>query len=449
MRERTTILLRRCAWVSLGATIVLIPFRYRLALVARPSGTVYHDYTDLLLFASDIALVATLAFWSAARVLSRRRLCLGPPFLSVALAALTAVCAISVVASVDPLLSLYHFVRLLLLFGLYLFVVNEVRALSIIGVAVGAQVAIQALVSIVQILGQHSMGLEALGELTLDPAWSGVSIVYADGVRSLRAYGLSDHPNILGGSLAFGLLLLALWHSESQSRWRTLIGAVFMLGAAALLLTYSRAAWLAFVAGALWCAGIFLRMRRRDALSAWSSLALASLLVVLPFAWQAAPYLGVRLGQPDATARILVEDRSQVERATVNAAANQIFAEHILFGVGVGALPEAMFLRFPELNAYYQPAHIALLDAAAETGTLGGLWYLALLLAPWLALFTNRGRLRWTPLLIGASGLLLALSVVGVFDYYTWLLAPGRLWQWLAWGLWAVAYQAAGGGPDA
>ena len=116
---------------------MLIPFRYRLALVARPFGTVYHDYTDLLLFASDIALVATLAFWCAARVLSRRRLCLGPPFLSVPLASLTAVCAISVVASVDPLLSLYHFVRLLLLFGLYLFVVNEVRALSIIGVAVG------------------------------------------------------------------------------------------------------------------------------------------------------------------------------------------------------------------------------------------------------------------------------------------------------------------------
>src|SRR5207247_10780346 len=129
--------------------------------------------------------------------------------------------------------------------------------------------------------------------------------------------------------------------------------------------------------------------------------------------------------------------------------ASRVFAAHRPCGVGVGAWPAATFVSVPGLDAYYQPAHIALLDAAAETGTLGGLLYLVLVLAPWLALFANRGRLRLTPLLIGASGLLLALSVVGVFDYYTWLLAPGRLWQWLAWGLWAVAYHAAGGGPDA
>src|SRR5438105_4254247 len=294
MRERTTILLQRCAWASLGATIVLIPFRYRWALAPRPFGSVYHDYTDLLLFASDIALFATLACWGAAGMLARRRHCWGPAVLSVPLAALTVVSAVSAVASLDPLLSVYHVVRLLLLFGLYLFVVNEVRGLGFIGVAVGIQVAIQALVSVVQILGQHSMGLEAFGELTLDPTWSGVSIVYADGVRSLRAYGLSEHPNILGGTLAFGLLLLALWHGESRSRWRTLTGGVFTLGAVALLLTYSRAAWLAFLAGALCCTGMFLRTQRREALSAWFSLALASLLVVLPFAWQAAPYLGVR-----------------------------------------------------------------------------------------------------------------------------------------------------------
>src|SRR5438105_13082689 len=108
MRERTTILLQRCAWASLGATIVLIPFRYRWVLASRPFGSVYHDYTDLLLFTSVIVLVATLACWGAARMLARRRLCWGPLFLSVPLAALTAVSALSIVASFDPLLSLYH-----------------------------------------------------------------------------------------------------------------------------------------------------------------------------------------------------------------------------------------------------------------------------------------------------------------------------------------------------
>jgi hypothetical protein len=40
-----------------------------------------------------------------------------------------------------------------------------------------------------------------------------------------------------------------------------------------------------------------------------------------------------------------------------------------------------------------------------------------------------------------AIALLLSITIVGFFDYYTWLLVPGRLWQWLAWGLWAAAYK--------
>src|SRR5207302_9516170 len=94
-------------------------------------------------------------------------------------------------------------------------------------------------------------------------------------------------------------------------------------------------------------------------------------------------------------------------------------------------------------NANYQPAHIVVLDVAAETGVGGALLYSILLLAPWLALWRDRACLEWSPALIGASALLLALGLVGLFDYYLWLLAPGRLWQWLAWGLWAVAYQSA------
>jgi hypothetical protein len=38
--------------------------------------------------------------------------------------------------------------------------------------------------------------------------------------------------------------------------------------------------------------------------------------------------------------------------------------------------------------------------------------------------------------------MLLAVTVVGFFDYYTWLTTPGRIWQWLAWGMFAAAMQA-------
>jgi len=56
------------------------------------------------------------------------------------------------------------------------------------------------------VIHQGDLGLQLLGEYRLDPAWEGVSIVWMEGLRTLRAYGLSDHPNILGGSLAFALI---------------------------------------------------------------------------------------------------------------------------------------------------------------------------------------------------------------------------------------------------
>jgi hypothetical protein len=53
----------------------------------------------------------------------------------------------------------------------------------------------------------------------------------------------------------------------------------------------------------------------------------------------------------------------------------------------------------------------------------------------------QRRRLTFSPALIGASALLLAVTVVSFFDYYPWLLAAGRFWQFLAWGLWASFFQ--------
>jgi hypothetical protein len=59
---------------------------------------------------------------------------------------------------------------------------------------------------------------------------------------------------------------------------------------------------------------------------------------------------------------------------------------------------------------------------------------------PWLVLL--RQWRDWAdPLVIGSSALLLAVTVVGFFDYYTWFSTPGRLWQWLAWGMFAAAME--------
>jgi len=428
---------------SLGVSVFLSPFRAHVVLLARPLEPVYDAYTGFHLFWGDIFLVIALMLWAASLILKPRPLTTVPRFLTLPLAGVTLASGISIFFSVDAPLSLYHTARLLLLDGLYLFVVNEVRSSDSFIVPVAAMVLVQATVAVGQSLRQQSLGLARLGEWPLDPAWSGVSVVELDGTRLLRAYGLTDHPNLLGGVLAFGLTLLAGWHIAAKTRWRAVVVAIFSLGLAALFLTFSRSAWLAWLAGLLGGGAILLKRRRYGELRDGLALLLASAVVAFPFVWQGAPYLGVRLNRAASFTRVAAENRSLSERAALNRAANDLFAAHPLTGIGAGAFPTALRLQRPDFPFNYQPPHVALLNAAVETGVGGGLAYLAALATPWLALALTRRRLPLSTPLLTASALLLAVTVVGFFDYYPWLLTPGRMWQWLAWGLWGSLYRRA------
>ncbi len=433
--------LRVGAYFTFAATIVLAPFRFRFVLVSRPVPLVYGDFTDFLVFASDIFLIATLALWFFSLMVSPRQLEVGPSFLSIPILGILVTSLFSSLSSVDSALSLYHLIRLLLLAGLYLYVINEIKSLSQVAFPVALQILIQSIVGVAQYLGQRSLGLISLGELDLDPAWSGVSVVWAEGVRSLRAYGLSDHPNILGGSLAFGLLLLVGWYINAKTKWYPLVSSVFALGAVALFLTFSRTAWLALLVGMGLFAEGLRRTRDQALLYKWLGLMAAGLIIVLPFVWQNAGFLGVRLNVGDSFTQITLEQRSIIERRELNAAANEIFVANALSGVGLGAFPIALSDEKPDVPYDYQPPHFALLEVAAETGIFGALFYFLAMVAPWLAVWLNRDRLELTPTFLGTSAVLAAITIVGFFDYYTWLLAPGRIWQWLIWGLWASEYQ--------
>jgi hypothetical protein len=94
---------------------------------------------------------------------------------------------------------------------------------------------------------------------------------------------------------------------------------------------------------------------------------------------------------------------------------------------------------YPELTIAYEPVHWTLFDAALETGLLGAVFYFTLIISPFVIYLNHRESLLRNPVATAVLAVVLAVNVVGFFDYYTWLLVPGRLWQWLAWGLWAVA----------
>jgi hypothetical protein len=117
--------------------------------------------------------------------------------------------------------------------------------------ALAVGVAIQAVVALAQVLLQRDLGLQILGELHLDPVKSGTSVVAANGTRWLRAYGLSVHPNALGGMTVVGLLFTWAGLICAKGVRRIIWGLVYLAGLTTLLFSFSRGAWLAMGVGAL------------------------------------------------------------------------------------------------------------------------------------------------------------------------------------------------------
>jgi O-antigen ligase len=429
------------ARVAFAATIVLMPLRARFVLQARPVVQVYADFTDFLVFASDVSVLILLTLWCVSLLFDMKPIKLGPKYIWIPLHGLTLAGLISVTGSLDNGLSFYHVLRVVILFYFYLYVVNEIRSADLIIACVVVLIISESIFAIMQFSTQSSLGLQSLGEHKLDPAVRGVSVVSDGTTRLLRVYALAEHPNILGGCLAFSILLLLAGYLHASRSWRPGITLTFLLGLLALFFTFSRSAWLALFVSSAFLFGVEARLRHRDNLRALIRLGLVGALLLSPLVWEFHEYIGSRLNVENSFEVNDLEARSLDERSALNLAAVTIFLEHPLRGIGLGASPLAILESYPTFPGNYLPPHFVLLTAAMETGVLGGVCYLLLALFPWIRLVKRGTTMMNDPRMVTAMTILLAISLVGLFDIYPWLPPTGRLWQWLAWGLIGAADQ--------
>ena len=430
VRSRVGGTARRAAWIGLAVVVVLSPFRAWVDVGGDGDGPANPTSSWSL-----IAALATLVFWVVSLAAAPRRIRVGPLFVAVPVAGLLAVSWLGIAVSNDPALTARASLALALVAALGIYILNEVDDFERLAVPLMAMIVVQAVVAIGQVAAQGSLGLQVVGEQVLRLADGGLSIVAAaDGSSSLRAYGLTDHPNILGGILAFALIILAsvrgLAGARSSARW-----VVFALGVVVLFLTFSRSGWIAYAVGVAVAVAMLAVMRDRPAVRRLLLAAAASLLVCAPLVVAFAPSIAARI---NIAGPIAAETRSIEERVALAQGAIRIFLERPVLGVGLGNLPEAMRVPEPGFDPG-QAAHVVLLDVAAETGAVGAACYLTLIVAPWFALV--RARSRWTPALAAASGVLAAVTTVGFLDHYTWTTPAGLIWVAIALGLWAAAYR--------
>lgn len=463
-----------CLPGALLALALTLPMYRKLLLWHRGPEEIYYELRDGFAYLSDIPTLIAFAAWMATPF--RRRIRDLPWWLTATLAALALLGTLSALWAPMPSTALYHSARLWLLLALYLIIATtpEARGALMWGIVLSG--ALQAAIGIAQFAHQATFGLTELGEVIVRPEWSGASVITVGGRRILRAYGLTQHPNVLGGVLAIATLAgVGLVLSQRGLRSSLAIGLT-ALSFAGLLFSFSRAAWVGLTAGGLvgllFLVWLHLRSARTPGLAPVTQQAATSAPTrrtrgLAPVAQQAATSgggrrLGGLLGilftigllfavtqwsllRPRLGLAVEgVEIRSVDERAVLEASAWTLIREQPWLGVGYANFAMALLLRQPEaLAAYpiYQPVHRVPLLAAAELGIAGVAIWLIMAAGPWVTIWVRRR--TWPPadtdglIAVCAAAALAALTVISWFDFYPWYGQPGRLLTWIMLALWA------------
>ena len=417
------------------ALIIIAPFRLAIVTIQRPVPGVSSDYTDIRIVLAQLVLGIVLVAWAIALAAGHRSSFRLSRWGASAAAVLLVLIWVGVPVSIDATLSIERALTVSAFAALGVYVAAELGSVRDVAVPAALMIVTQAGVATAQAIEQHSLGLGLLGEHVLEPAASGISVVTSSaGVRLLRAYGLTDHPNILGGLLALGMIAIAAaWLGTTDRRVRLGMVIVAALATIALLLTFSRGAWIGLVAGALVTATVVGAARGSRASRPWLLLA-GAMPVAIALSWFAlGPYLLARADLGEDLPR--TEAQSIDERLAISGAALTVVGAHPLLGTGIGTLPEVL-ASDTTLAFEPGPAHVVPLEIAAEDGLPAAAAYVLLIVVAFrravLGVFRAGDRASPGPL---AVGLLTAVVTVGLFDHYPWTSAAGLAWLAIAVGL--------------
>jgi putative inorganic carbon (HCO3(-)) transporter len=413
------------------ATVIRPEVGLYLLILAVPFGSVREIAVSGFTVGAAEALVGlVLAAWLAKMVAAREIAIIYPPLLLPLLIFLGAI-LLSLTGALSLKYSFKEILKWVEVLGIYLFVANAIER---------EQGQVVVLVMLLAGIGQALLGFcQFLGRV-------GPQAFVVLG-RFVRAYGTFDQPNPYGGylglvlPLAYGVLLgagkLVDWQTgrlvsregqtdlpiyQSTNLPLAIIGLATM--GAALLMSWSRGAWLGFAA-----AFIVMNLahsRRAAALFALLCLLVASALLlgsiqalpqsIIQRITDFLPYLHVF---DVRGVRLTSANYAVVERMAHWQAAWGMFSDRPWLGVGIGnyepVYPAYSLQGWPEPLGH---AHNYYLNIAAEAGLIGLAAYLVLWGAvfwqAWKVVRTTQG--YWQGVATGILGVLTHLSVHNFFD---------------------------------
>lgn len=310
------------------------------------------DYLSPTIYLTDAIVFIVLLFWF---IESR------PKFRFQILFPVLLFATINIWVSKNQPEAIYKWLKVLEFVLLGWYIVKTKPSFSFITSFLSVGVLYSSLIAIGQFFLQHSIRgpLWFLGERAFTVDTPGIARIAIGGREFLRAYGTFPHPNVLGGYIAALLPLVII--SARQLSKKIFYAATIILGAIALVLTFSRSAWVVGLFGIVY--GTW-----KSTMSRTSNffLLVPCLLIIILFITQ--------------LQRLPFTDESVVVRQQLNNAAFSMWQHSPLVGVGLGNFLVELPKALPSKSVYFlQPVHNIYLLVLAETGVVSFIlfcWFL-------------------------------------------------------------------------
>ncbi len=406
--------LKKTIEYGLYLLVFLLPIQARWIIKAGEINGGYWEYGTYSLYASDILLMALLVLFIIYDFFSISGGKKNYKFIG----CLLLFSAVSILFADNRTLAMYKFSWMALGAGLFWVIAKAEYGRAKFFLSLFSGLALQAVLGIWQFLNQSSPANKWLGmapHQAVDLGASVVETIGADGAgeRWLRACGGLDHPNMLGGIMAIGILLLC-WKWISCASWRRGLVIIF---SAALFFSFSRSAWLALIVG---LAVFFSRAVFKKNLIAQKNTLQIILISGTVFFILFLQYKNLVIARFGAGERLEIKSISEREESIKNSL--PIIKNNLIAGTGLGNYGLALKNLKPDKESfYYQPAHNVFLLVLSEIGIFGFIFFMALMF------FAFGGAENFA--------VLTALIAIMFFDHWLWSLHFGVLFFWMVLGV--------------
>lgn len=290
-------------------------------------------------------------------------------------------------------------------------------------------ISLESILAIYQFWNQASFGMSKIGESVLNPYTFGVAKVEAFGQVFIRSYGTFPHPNVLGAFLVIGLLTGLTAYIHTSFRFRIFLLLVIVMQIFALVLTFSRSAWLVSALSMILLVCLTWN-KDLSIIERLYPLIIAIILSLVVIVGMFLPFIASR-GQVSHTT-------AYTDRASYNLIGARMILDYPLFGVGTGQSLVHMkqYMQGEPEPWIVQPIHNYYLLFASELGLPALLvfcLYIGQLVKKSIRIYGNSQFVDYELICLLCS--VAAMLILMMFDHYFYTLQSPAILFWLVLGL--------------